>query len=568
MSDPEDPVSQPLSPQGPDRTMDHLDEITCLMYAERQLDRGRAQAVSAHAQECAACRTLLRALERESRLLTRALLEEDEPLPARLAQFQTRSSQSFQWIWGLIFGLAATGVYVLYTEIISPWMGRLEQAGLGGTSLLSVLISQGAFWKGWQSVITLFEVLAMLIVAGFALLLFRRRITRRGSALALVLTSMCAVLGMPSPASATEFRHQDRVTIGPDEVIHSDLFVASGRVRVEGTVEGDLIAIGAEIEVSGHVTGDVISSSPTLVISGQVDGNVRSYAGNLTIRGKIGHNVMMAGGDVNLDHDAVVGGSVTTFGGHLSLDGQVQRDVQAAGGAVTIGGSLGGSLLVRSGELSINSGAVVKGPIDFHGDNPPDVASGAKLASPVHYEKLKHEEDYHTARYYIWRVIWCAAYILFGLALFKIMPDFSGECVTMAERYGPALGVGLLSIPGVFVGAVISCVTVVGLFVGVSTLFLLWAGVYFGLVVAATMIGQWLLGRTRESWPLIGRMTLGVIITRVAFAIPYVGGWIKLGVVIWGAGAVALAVYNRLQPRIPTMQTVAMQPAPVATPAL
>jgi len=49
-----------------------------------------AQEVSAHTQECAACRTLLRALERESRLLTRAMLEEEEALPARLAQFQER----------------------------------------------------------------------------------------------------------------------------------------------------------------------------------------------------------------------------------------------------------------------------------------------------------------------------------------------------------------------------------------------------------------------------------------------------------------------------------------------
>lgn len=563
MSDPANPVSR-------ERTMDHLDEITCLMYAERQLDRDRAQAVSAHTQECAACRTLLRALERESRLLTRAMLEEDEPLPARLAQFQTHAQHSFQWIWGLIFGLAATGLYALYTSFVEPWMTRLEQAGLGGTSLLSVLISQGAFWKGWQSVITLVEVLAMLSVAGFAAVIFRRRLGRRGSALALVLTSMCALLGLPAPASATEFRHDhDRVTIGPDEVIHSDLFVASGGVRIEGTIEGDLIAAGGEVEVSGHVTGDVLSSSGTLVISGQVDGNIRSYSGNMTIRGKIGHNVLVAGGDVNVDREAVVTGSVTTFGGHLTVDGQIGRDVLAGGGEVTVAGNLGGALKVRSGELRISSGATVKGPIDFEGDHPPEVASGAKLASPVHFEKMKHgEDDYRNARFYMWRVIWCAAYILFGLVLFKVMPEFSAECVGMAERYGPSLGVGILAAPGVFVGGAIACITVVGLFIGLATLFLWFASLYFAQVVAATVVGVWLLGRTRESWPQIGRMALGMVIVRLAFAIPHVGGWAKLGVIIWGVGAIGLALYSRLQPKIPTIQTPALQPTPVATPAL
>ena len=176
MSEPANPVSQ----EGPDGTMDHLDEMTCLLYAERQLDRDRAQAVSAHTQDCAACRTLLRALDRESRLLTRAMLEEDEPLPSRLAEFQERARKSFGWIWGVIFGLAATGVYALYTYIVEPWQARLSEAGFGGTSLLSLLVFQGAFWKGWQSVVTLLEVLAMLTVAGFGVAIFRRRL-RRGS---------------------------------------------------------------------------------------------------------------------------------------------------------------------------------------------------------------------------------------------------------------------------------------------------------------------------------------------------------------------------------------------------
>jgi len=124
----------------PENKMKHLDEMTLLLYVERQMDRARGLEVSAHTQECDACRTLLRALERESRLLTRAMLEEDEPLPSRLAQFQERARRSMQWIWGLVFGLAATGVYALYTGYIQPWQTQLEQAGFGGSNLLGLLI--------------------------------------------------------------------------------------------------------------------------------------------------------------------------------------------------------------------------------------------------------------------------------------------------------------------------------------------------------------------------------------------------------------------------------------------
>ena len=138
---------RPMPGAMPERGMPHLDEMTGMLYIERQLDRVRAQVVSTHAQECVACRTLLRALERESRLLTRAMLEEEEALPARLAQFQERARRSMQWIWGVAFGLAANGFYALYTTYIVPWQDQMNQAGFGSTNLVSLLVFQGAFWK-------------------------------------------------------------------------------------------------------------------------------------------------------------------------------------------------------------------------------------------------------------------------------------------------------------------------------------------------------------------------------------------------------------------------------------
>jgi hypothetical protein len=544
----------------PGETTKHLDEMTCLLYIERQLDRARALEVSGHTQECDACRTLLRALERESRLLTRAMLEEDEPLPSRLAQFQERARNSMQWIWGLVFGLAATGVYALYTGYIQPWQQQLEQAGLGGSNLVDLLIFQGGIWKGWQSMITVFEVLAMLTLAGLGALFYRRRI-RRGSALALVFAGFCMVLVMAAPAGATETRHEERITIRKDEVIHSDLYASGGQIRIEGTIEGDLVVAGGDIEVSGHVLGDVLSASGSLRLTGQVDGNVRGYAGHFSLKGTVGRNVMLFGGDVNIDRDAKVGGSVTAFCGHQSLDGHVGRDLLAFTGNTNISGSIGGSARIKGGALEIDSAAQIDGPVDFEGDNPPVVSSQAKLASPVHYEKLKHAADYRNVHYYIWQIIWIAAFILFGLVLFVLMPKFSGDAVKSAEQYGVSAGLGVLVLFGVPIAAVIACCTVVGLFIGVSTLFLWYASWYFAQIIVGGVVGQWLMGRTSELWPLIGRMTVGVIIVRLCTTIPHIGGWVKFAAILWGVGAISLAIYRRFQPAIAPGAPTAPLPA-------
>src|SRR5689334_23914438 len=366
----------------------HLDEMTCLMYLERQLDRARGLEVSAHTQECDKCRTLLRALERESRLLTRAMLEDTEALPSRLAQFQEKARRSMQWIWGLAFGLAATGVYALYTGYIQPWQAQLEQAGFSGTNLLGLLIFQSPFWKGWQPMITLLEILALATLGGLAVMFLRRRL-RRGSALALVFAGLCAAMMLPPQASGTELRKGDRVTVAKDEVIHSDLFAAGGQIRIAGTIEGDLGVAGGDVEVSGHVLGDLLSASGQVRMTGQVDGSIRGYAGNITVKGKVGRNVMTCGGDVNIDRDSTIGGSLTSMSGRLSVDGHVQRDVLAMGGQANISGIIGGSAKFRSDELNIDSSAQVGGPVDFEGHTPPPGDDGAELASPVHRGKTK-----------------------------------------------------------------------------------------------------------------------------------------------------------------------------------
>jgi len=554
-------MSEPGEPN-----LKHLDEMTCLLYLERQLDRARGVEVSAHTQECESCRTLLRALERESRLLTRAMFEDNEPLPSRLAQFQEAARRSMQWIWGLAFGLAATGVYALYTTYIEPWQRQLQEAGFSGTNLLGLLIFQSPFWKGWQSMITLLEILALATLGGLGVMLLRRRI-RRGSALALVFAGLCVAMAMPTPASATELRKGDRVTIGKDEVVHSDLYVTGGQIRIAGTIEGDLVVAGGDVEVSGHVAGDMLSASGQVRMTGQVDGSIRGYAGNITIKGKVGRNVMTFGGDVNIDHDAAIAGSVTTGSGRLSLDGHVGRDLLAFAGQSNLSGAIDGSVKIRGGELNIDSSADIKGPIHFEGEREPQVSSQAKLASPVQFVKRTRGPNYSNPHYYIWQVIWMAAFILYGLVLYSLMPKFSQEAVKSAEQYGAAAGLGVLVLFGVPIAACIACITVVGLFIGISTLFVWWASVYFAQVVVGTVVGQWLMGRTSEFWPFVGRMAVGLVIVRLCTTIPNVGGWVKFVAILWGIGAISLAVFRRFQPVTVTGVTVppGAQPLPPST---
>jgi hypothetical protein len=548
----------------------HLDEMTLLLYVERQLDREAAQEVSLHTQTCARCLTLLRALDRESRLLTRSMLEEDEALPARLAEFHARVKRSMQWLWGAVFGLAVLGVYALYTGYVEPWEQQFEQAGFGGTNLISLLVFQGAFWKGWQSMLTLVEFVALASLAGFGLFAVRKYL-RRGAALAVMFASLGLVLMMSTPALATDTRHDETVQVKKDEVVKGDLFAMGEHIKVDGTVDGDLYGFGQQVEVSGHVTGDVLCLCNSLRVSGQVDGNIRGASNNVTITGSVGRSVTYFSELFTLDANGKIGRSLTDFSKSLTLDGKVDRDLLAFCAEASIGGAIGGEMRAKGDSLSITSGASIGGKASFEGNKPADVSAEAKLASPLEFKQIEHKSQMeHGLGSYIWKIIWASAYLLFGLVLMSIMPRFSKEAVANVDNAGASIGLGVLVTFAVPIAAFIACVTVVGLLVGMSAFALWCASLQFGQIIVGAAVGQWIMGRTKETWPLIGRMAIGVLLLRIAMAIPYLGFWLKVGAVVWGVGAISLALYRRVQPVVgpgipPVPSTPVASPLPPNT---
>ena len=80
--------------------------------------------------------------------------------------------------------------------------------------------------------------------------------------------------------------------------------------------------------------------------------------------------------------------------------------------------------------------------------------------------------------------------------------------------------------------------------------------------MVGAVVGQWILGRSLDIWGRIGRMALGLLIIRAVMLVPHLGFWIKLGVLLWGMGAISLALYRRFQP--PAAAQPAYVPPPVA----
>jgi hypothetical protein len=533
--------------------MSHFDEMSCLLYLDGQLDSQKTREFELHTRACSACRSLLAALQRESALLHQAMLEEEESVPARLLAPPER----MPWGW-ISLAFASLGVFTLWTEVIEPMQAQMSQAGFGGVNLLAMLIFSGAFWKGWDQIMVLLQFFAAgALGAPLLFLLWRNR--RRVRPVALVLCTLALLLAWPSPAGAAEMVKKERYTLPAGETLANDLIVTAGPVRIEGTVDGDLIAFCESVVIEGRVAGDVIVFTRRLTVNGEVGGSVRGFANSASINGTVTRNLMAFTEQVVLDEKASIGGGATLFAESLELSGRIGRDVLAFGKRLDLDSFVGGSLLFRGETLSIGSRAEILGKAKYRGRKEPQVDGAAKLASPLEIERPSRRPDYARPGFYWGQALRWGVGFIFGLVTILLLPDFFREIQRATQRYGPAFGFGAVSLVAIPILAVIACITIVGLAVGIGSLVLWIIALYACKVIVGTWLGERLLGPSTSTAGLVGRMALGTLILRVATAIPYIGSVVLCAYVLWGLGAITLAVYDRLRwkPSVPAVAPAA-----------
>ncbi|MGH9747578.1 MAG: zf-HC2 domain-containing protein [Candidatus Acidiferrales bacterium] len=526
--------------------MNHFDEMTLLLYLERQLDDAHSQEVRAHAASCPDCRKLLAALDSEGFWLRESLAAEDESVPAHLISPPERGSAPWGWITAL--GLAAGGVYTVWNGFIEPWQSQAAQAGFTQGNLLTMLFFSGAFWKGWDAMRSLMEFMAVATL-GLVVIWLLRRHFRRATTYAVVMAAVLCALALPRPAAAGELRHGDpSYTLPAGQEIKNDLFVAADRTVIDGDVDGDLIVSSRSVTVNGHVKGDVIALAQSLLVNGTVDGNVRATCETVTVAGVVAKNVMSWSGHVILDPKGKINGSATIGAGDAILDGHIGGDLLAFLGELDINGFIGGSARIQGRRLSIGSGAEIAGPTHFEGRNPAEVASGAKLGSPIVFVQQQRGPDRTSPRYYWHQMLLWGASFVFGLALLLIAPGFFYDVAGACKRVGVTSGLGVLFLLATPLAALFVCFTIVGIPLAFATMFLYFIALYSTQVFVGTWLGEKILGAGVGIGPTLGRLALGLAIIRAIRIIPYWGMLVASVVVVWGLGALVLTLYKYMRP--------------------
>jgi hypothetical protein len=382
---------------------------------------------------------------------------------------------------------------------------------------------------------------------------------RRGAALAtallLVLLATTMVLAQGELLGG-KLRTGDTVTVTADETVNGDLYLLAGTATMDGTVDGDLLALGGTVQVNGTVTGDLLAAGGTVTVVGSVEGDVRTAGGQVTISGPVGEDVVAAGGQTTISSGGTVGGDLIVSGGQVSVAAAVAGSIEGTAGTYS-----------RTGPAPGGTEHVTVSPRD-DGDAGEDEGGAA---GQIALDALRH----------------FAALVLFGALILWLLP----RALPAAERV-------LRSRPAASLGfGFVACVGYIVLVVGVLALMILLA-IVFGLLRIGSLVGieiiagllslfsvtfvfilaiaylaDLVVGLTlarlvapegsASRWRDLALLVAGAAAVVIVTSVPVVGGLIKLGIVLFGLGALTLAAWHawrRPQPA-PPPPPVAAEPA-------
>src|SRR5574341_170501 len=216
---------------------------------------------------------------------------------------------------------------------------------------------------------------------------------------------------------------------------------------------------------------------------------------------------------------------------------------QQVGDLVVFHGSstVNGNVVVFNGRVALRSGANVTG--DVVSRDAPVVASGATIGGTTKRVQTNVRWDGFG---WIGRLAWWLAVsvstLVVGLVLLWLVGRGTAWVLEAGRTgIGPAIGWGLLLFFGLPILAILALATLVGIPLGLGVLAAL--GLIYALGYAAT---AWILGRSILLGPTawIVAFLAGWGILRVVALIPILGGLVWFAAVVFGLGALVVAVWR------------------------
>ena len=360
------------------------------------------------------------------------------------------------------------------------------------------------------------------------------------SLLAILLMTFTAV-----PVLAFDARGGDTVTVASGEVIDGDLYVSGSNIIIDGTVNGDIFGVGQTITISGTVNGGVSIAGQTITVNGEIARGARLAGQTVNVNGNIKGDLVAAGAAVNVAGTGKIGGDLILGTGQALIAGAVDGDVIGGVGDLTLSNVVGGDVKLEVDSLTLLSTASIQGNLVYTDESEAKIQPGAQVGG-VTTHKLPPVKEKPAAGMGVWgKVIGFLMTLVLGIIIVLLAPRrMKAVTESIRTRPWPSLGWGAVILFATPIAALIVCVTVIGLPLGLIALALYTIAIYLTQLFVGLLIGQLIIGAFRgveTKAALVGALALGLAILSLLKLIPYVGFFFGLAAILFGLGAILVS---------------------------
>jgi len=360
---------------------------------------------------------------------------------------------------------------------------------------------------------------------------------------------------MPLQASAADLRQGPDVSVPAGQTVSDDVYAAGGTITIAGTVDGSVIAAGGTITVSGTISRDLMVAGGTINVTGKVGGSIRAVGGNLTLNAPVAQDVVVTGGTVDIGSGATIGRDLVLAGGTATVSAPVARRVSMAAGDLTLRNRIGGDVRGRVDHLKLD-GAQIGGNLDYTSNNQVVLVNGARVTGAQIRHAAPDQGATGAGNGFIGWLRALIGIFALGLIVLLLLPRFSSRSIDIL-RAEPWLSSGIGAIIVVVTPIVALIVFIIGILIGGWWLGLLLIPLWIlalavGYVVSAFLVGRLLFaqlgwGRYHDVLALLG----GLVVLTVLGLIPVLGALVSIAALVFGTGALAVAVSRRARMRPP-----------------
>lgn len=353
------------------------------------------------------------------------------------------------------------------------------------------------------------------------------------------------------PVLGTEIRSGNSVNVPAGTTIDDDLAAAGANVNVGANVSGDLLAAGSQVVSSGSSAQSSLLAGGNVTSSGSVGNNLYAAGGQLAISNTVADNAYVAGGTVTMVQGSRVARDLLITGGQVAMNGTVGRDLLASGGDISINGTVNGNARVNGGNITLGPDAVVRGDLIYSSDQKLNMETGARVLGKTiqrQQPQKRAQPPSRAAKAALWLLSLTSAFIV-GAIILAIVPVMSaGVADRVVQAPGWSMLTGFILLVVVPIAATIIALTIIGFPLALILLAMYFISIYISYIFVGLAAGRFIFRRIgKPAASMYLDLLVGLVVVWILISIPFIGGLIKLLVILLGLGALASYRYHQMR---------------------